>query len=149
MRAAIALCVLVGSAALADEPNKDDALKAEMKKFEGVWEGYAVEGKGEKPNSGPVHLRLTITGNKITAVDLGNNNKDMGNGTYKLDPTKATKEIDATGIVLPGKRERNFVGIYSLDGDTLKWCVNNRQPERPTEFRTVGGKYLLILKRTK
>jgi uncharacterized protein (TIGR03067 family) len=73
----------------------------------------------------------------------------MGSGVYSIDPTKPLKEIDATGIVLPGKRERTYLGIYELSGDTLKWCVDNRQTERPTEFRTSRGNYLLILKRKK
>ena len=148
MRAALALCLFLGSVALAQEPKEPDA-KAEMKKLEGVWEGYAVDGKGEKPNQGPVHLRVTIKDNKMTAVDLANNNKDMGSGTFKLDPSKPVKEIDATGVVLPGKKDREFLGIYELDGDTLKWCVDNRRKERPTEFRTASGNYLLILKRKK
>jgi uncharacterized protein (TIGR03067 family) len=147
MRTAIAQVLLLSSIALAEEPKQSDAVKAELKKLEGVWEGYAVEGKGEKPNQGPVHLRITITGDKMTAVDLANNNKDMGSGTFKLDPSKPVKEIDATGVVLPGKKDRTFEGIYELDGDTLKWCVDNRRNARPTEFRTINGNYLLILKR--
>ena len=90
-----------------------------------------------------------IADSKISAIDLGNGNKDMGSGTCKLDPSKPKKEIDATGIVLPGKRERTFAGIYELDGDTLKWCVDNRQKERPSEFRTGSGNFLLILKSKK
>ena len=69
--------------------------------------------------------------------------------TFKLDPTQKLKEMDATGGVLPAKKDRTFLGIYELDGDTLKWCVDNRRKERPTEFRTANGAYLLILKRRK
>ena len=147
MRSAIAMCVLLGSAIWADD--RQDAIKTDLSKLKGTWEGYAVEGKGETPDRGPVHLRLTITEDKISATDLRNGNKDMGSGTYTIDPSKPVKEIDATGVVLPGKRARTFVGIYELAGDTLKWCVDNRQDERPTEFRTGNGKYLLILKRKK
>ena len=64
-----------------------------------------------------------------------------------LTVPRPRRVINATGVVLPGKRERTFLGIYSLEGDTLKWCVDNRQKERPTEFRSAGGKYLLVLKR--
>jgi len=126
-----------------------DDLDGEVKKLAGTWEGYAVEGTGEKPDRGPVHVRLKFEGTKIDAIDLGNGGKEMGSGTFKLDPSKNLKEIDATGVVLPGKRERSFQGIYEFDGDTLRWCVDNRGKERPTEFRTHGGKYLLILKRQK
>jgi uncharacterized protein (TIGR03067 family) len=149
MRPVVACVILLGSGAWATERDNEPAVKAELKKLEGTWEGYAVEGKGEKPDRGPVHIRITIAGDKISAVDLGNKEKDMGSGTFKIDPTKQLKEIDATGIVLPGKREKTYQGIYELDGDTLKWCVDNRQKERPTEFRTVSGNFLLILKRKK
>lgn len=123
--------------------------EADAQKLSGTWEGYAVEGTGERPDRGPVHVRLKISGDKIEAFDLGANAKEMGTGSFTLDPGKTLKEIDAKGIILPGKRERTFAGIYELDGDTLRWCVDNRQKERPTEFRTHAGKYLLILKRQK
>ena len=148
MRTLFALVVVLASPVLAEEPKQPEAVKAELKKLDGVWEGYAVEGKGEKPDRGPVHLRLTIKGDTITAFDL-KDNKDMGRGTFKLDPTQKLKTLDATGVLLPAKRDRTFLGIYELDGDTLKWCVDNRRKDRPTEFRTNNGAYLLILKRKK
>ncbi|MBN9120623.1 MAG: TIGR03067 domain-containing protein [Planctomycetes bacterium] len=148
MRAALALCLLLGSGAPAQEPKKPDP-KAEMKKLEGVWEGFVVEGKGERADRGPYQLRITVTGDKMTAVDL-KNNKDMGSGTFKIDPTKSLKTLDATGVVPPAKRDKTYLGVYELDGDTLKWCVDNRQRgERPTEFRSNNGNFLMILKRKK
>jgi uncharacterized protein (TIGR03067 family) len=154
MRIALVFTILasaiVASISLADEPQSSAAAQAEMKQLAGTWEGYAVEDRGERPDRGPVHLRLVIEGDKISAVDLGSpDKKDMGSGAFKLDPGKEVKEIDATGVILPGKRERTFLGIYEVDGDTFRWCVDNRSKERPTEFRTIGGKYLLILKRQK
>lgn len=150
MRITIVLCVLIGATAWATEPSKEDVVKEELKKLQGTWEGYAVEGKGETPDRGPVKVRITIKDGKMTAVDLANKKeKDLGNGTFTLDPSKKLRQMDATGIVLPGKRERTFQGIYELEGDTLKWCVDNRQKERPSEFRTGAGNYLIILKRKK
>jgi uncharacterized protein (TIGR03067 family) len=147
MRAVLALGLLFGSVALAQEPKRPDT-KAELKKLEGVWEGYVVEGKGERPDRGPYKMRLTITGEKMVAIDL-NNNKDMGSGTFKINPAKSVKEMDATGIVLPAKRDKTYLGIYELDGDTLKWCVDNRRMEHPTEFRSNNGSFMMILKRKK
>lgn len=149
MRTALIIGVLLCSPLSADDTQQKKLVAADLKMLEGTWEGYTVEGTGENPNSGPIHLRLTITRTKISAVDLGKNNKDMGSGMYTIDPSKSLKEIDATGIILPGRRKRTYPGIYEIDGDTLKWCVDNRRKSRPTEFRTAGGKYLLILKRKK
>ena len=40
----------------------------------------------------------------------------------------------------------NYVGIYTHEGDTLKWCVSPQQA-RPQTFETKKGQFLLILKR--
>ena len=64
-------------------------------------------------------------------------------------PAKSVKEMDATGIVLPARKDKTYLGIYELDGDTLKWCVDNRRMEHPTEFRSNGGNFMMILKRKK
>ena len=146
MHAAVVGFLLLALTACGDEPGGG---AAELKKLAGTWEGYVVEGEGVNPDRGPVHLRVTIAEAKIDAVDLGQGGKEMGSGTFQIDPAQDIKQIDATGVILPGKRERTFAGIYSLDGDTLKWCVDNRGQVRPTEFRTEKGKYLLILKRKK
>jgi uncharacterized protein (TIGR03067 family) len=149
MRTVAILGLLLASVAGGNEPAAGDAAQDELKKLAGTWEGYVVEGEGERPDRGPVHLRVTIEGDKIAAVDLGQGGKEMGSGTFTIDPAKETKVIDATGVILPGKRERTFAGIYALDGDTLKWCVDNRGKDHPQDFRTEKGNYLLILKRKK
>jgi len=149
MRTVLTLLVLIGPPASADDAKQQQASKAELKKLEGAWEGYVVEGKGERPDQGPVHLRLIVVEAGISAVDLGHGNRDMGSGTCTIDPTRPMKELDATGTLLPGKRVRTFLGIYEVDGDTLRWCVDNRGRGRPTEFRSANGNYLLILKRKK
>jgi uncharacterized protein (TIGR03067 family) len=147
MRLAAALLVLFALPVFADSrqrPNESDTGK-----LAGTWEGYVVDGRGENPNRGPVHLRLVISGNRMSAYDLSgpDTNKPLGSGIYRVGARSPLPELDATGIVLPGKRERTFIGVYELDGDTLRWCVDNRGKERPSEFRTAAGKYLLVLKR--
>jgi uncharacterized protein (TIGR03067 family) len=42
---------------------------------------------------------------------------------------------------------RQYVGIYELQGDTLRWCASNRNGERPTTMATGQGSYLMILRR--
>jgi uncharacterized protein (TIGR03067 family) len=143
MKILLILGSLCGAMAQADERAE------EFKKLQGDWEGYVVEGRGERPDRGPIHLRLTIKDSSISAIDLGEGNKDMGSGTCTIDSGQGVKQLDATGIVLPGKRERTFLGIYEVEGDTLRWCVDNRQKQRPSEFRTNSGNYLLVLKRKK
>jgi uncharacterized protein (TIGR03067 family) len=120
---------------------------AERKKLQGVWRGWVVDGKGENPDRGPLNLEVTITADKISARNLQDKGKNMGEGTYRLDPTKRIKEIDATGVVLPAVRAKTYAGIYQIDGDTLRWCVDNQGKTRPTEFASRKGQFLLVLKR--
>ena len=134
----------------ASKPTSKDAVPSdrskEREKLAGTWQGFVVNGKGENPNAGPVKLEVTITGDKMTAKDLQAGNKSMGEGSYKLDIAKKT--IDPTGTAGPEKG-KSYQGIYSLEGDTLKWCVGNPGDARPTQFVTKSGQYLLILKRQK
>jgi uncharacterized protein (TIGR03067 family) len=66
----------------------------------------------------------------------------------KLDPTKSPKHVDlehyATGVPA-------WPGIYELNGDDLKVCLNLEGKARPTEFKTKAGDkcLLLVLKRKK
>jgi uncharacterized protein (TIGR03067 family) len=122
----------------------DDAALAERQRLVGVWKGHAVEGTGEKPG-GPVKLTVTITLEQISAVQ--DDKKDLGAGSYKLNPAAQPKRLDGTyvrGQVPKGL----YQGIYQLEGDTLKWCTAlPRGKEPPREFRTEKGIYLMILKR--
>jgi uncharacterized protein (TIGR03067 family) len=120
----------------------------EQARFEGTWEGYVVMGRGEKPDDGPVKLRLVVKGDKMTATDL-RANKSLGEGTFKIDPSKKIKEIDSSGTVMGAGKSRSYPGIYEIQGDTLKWCVDNQGKARPTDFVSAKAQYLLILKRQK
>ena len=114
------------------------------KKLAGTWRGFAVEGMGEKPDQGPVKLELTITENEISAVKDGK--EDMGAGTYRIDPSQSPAWFEGTRTKGAGPKGP-YLGIFRLEGDTLRWCVANPRAPRPTEFKTVKGQFLMILKR--
>jgi len=67
-------------------------------------------------------------------------------GTFKLDPAAKTKAID---ILVKG--DKDTLGVYELDGDTLKLCTApSGKMTRPTEFKADGkGTYVITLKRVK
>ena len=138
-----AIALMAIAAIGADAPDKP---AAEVPKLDGVWEGFAVEGKGEKPNRGPVHLKLTVKGDHIDAERLDGQALPMNEGTYKITPA-TPMQMDGTEISTRA-RNRVFLGICELSGDTLKWCVSTRK-ERPTEFETKSPNFLVILKRQK
>jgi uncharacterized protein (TIGR03067 family) len=116
-------------------------------KLQGVWRGWVVNGKGEKPDQGPVNLEVTVQGDRITAKQLNPGaDPNLGEGTFQLTVAAAARTIDATRTSMPGKGQ-TYAGIYELDGDSWRWCVSPKKGERPTEFVTRKGQFLLILKR--
>jgi uncharacterized protein (TIGR03067 family) len=114
---------------------KDEDAKA-RKELVGVWKGQVDEGA-----TGHV---LTFTTATITGTKDGR--QSLGAGSFKLDLSADPPRMDATRTK-GGKKGEKYLGIYSLDGDTLKWCVGLPGGKRPTELATKEGQFLLILKR--
>jgi uncharacterized protein (TIGR03067 family) len=137
--------LLVGTA---DAQNTKAAGDAD--RLQGTWRGWVVFGKGENPNQGPVQLEITVKGDRITGKHLGGmggQNPDLGEGTYKLGAAGNVRTIDAVGVAGQSKN-RTFLGIYAIEGDTLKWCSGNGpQTPRPAEFVTRKANYYMILKK--
>jgi uncharacterized protein (TIGR03067 family) len=128
-----------GEAAAADEAR-------ERARLAGVWKGFAVEGTGENPDRGPVKLELTFTEKTIHGIQIKKNGRmDHGTGNFYLDLNANPRQLDGKQVNERG-RARAYIGIYTLEGDTLKWCVSPRKV-RPTTFETKKGQFLLILKR--
>jgi uncharacterized protein (TIGR03067 family) len=141
-----AMCVgwsVLACAWAADESS--DTARGELL---GTWRGYVVEGKGEQPDRGPVHLELTITRHRITAIQFqGGQEVDLGEGTFDVQHEASPCVLDAQKKLANPNRREVWLGIYELRGDTLKWCVGRRT--RPESFETREGAFLMILRRTK
>ncbi len=137
-----ALALAVG--ALAGEGGKEEGA---VPKLDGVWTGFTVLGKGEEPDRGPVHLKLTIKGERVAAERLDGQELPMKEGTVKLTPGKPM-QMDGTTVSARGRAQR-FLGIAELNGDTLRWCVSTPNNPRPTEFETKSPSFLVILKRAR
>jgi uncharacterized protein (TIGR03067 family) len=120
---------------------------ADRKKLTGVWKGWVVEGKGEQPNQRRMAITLTIKGDTVTGIQ--GDGQDLGEGTYTMRTVNGMKQMDTTRTRNPG-RGQNYNGIYSLEGDTFKWCVSN-PPGRgwPGELQSKTGQFLMILQRQK
>jgi uncharacterized protein (TIGR03067 family) len=63
---------------------------------------------------------------------------------FRLDATRTPREI-----TLLTQQGVEWPGIYLLDGNSLKICVKQNGPERPTTFTTKGrdGVFLYIMER--
>ncbi len=115
----------------------------------GVWRGWIVHGRGENPNEGEMEIELTIEGNRMTGRELGTRRgpaEGLGAGTFTMTGNGRTGNLDADGT--SGSQDgRHSMGIYELDGQTLKWCVTQRNRQRPQVMATDRGNYLLILRK--
>ncbi|MCE9531367.1 MAG: TIGR03067 domain-containing protein, partial [Planctomycetes bacterium] len=99
------------------------------------------------PRQRRMKIEVTIKGDTIMAVQDGS--KSLGEGTFVAQVAKGGKNMNATRTNNPGKGQ-TYNGIYSLDGDTLKWCVSSPPGrERPTELVSKTGQFLMVLTREK
>ena len=118
-----------GSGTLADD--KAD-LEKEVRKFQGAWTFESSETGGkELPASELAGLILTFEGDKHT-VKKGNEVIQVG--TQKLDPSKSPKAIDVT-LTEGVNKGAVMLGIYEINGDTLKVCFDAEGKKRPTQFK--------------
>ena len=134
-----ALCCALGFTASGGfgNPADDKAdVEKEVRKFQGTWtfESCATGGK-ELPAGELKGLILTFEDDKHT-VKKGDEVIQVG--TQKLDPSKSPKTIDVTMVEGPHKGTV-MLGIYEIDGDTLKVCFDPEGKTRPTEFKSPPG----------
>ena len=104
----------------------------------GVW-------SGGMPGDPPGSIELTITPTKITGRNA-RTGESLGEGTYEIDPRR--KFIDTHGLD-SSVRGKSYVGLYSLEGDTLKWVSNSHRKKRPVDLvhRPDRDQFLMVLKR--
>jgi uncharacterized protein (TIGR03067 family) len=137
-------CALGLAAASVQADDKPDAAKA-LEKFQGTWTFESVEVDGKKESSAwgekLKNLKITFAGNKFT-VKKGD--KVVQAGTQKLDPSKSPKAVDATVTEGNGKG-RKMLGIYEIEGDTLKVCFDPEGKKRPTEFKSTAGSSTVLI----
>jgi uncharacterized protein (TIGR03067 family) len=119
----------------------DDTADKDLKHIQGVWriESREVGGKKE-PTEKSKDITITIDGDKVT-VKLGD--KVLMAGTQRLDSAKTPKAIDTT-IVEGEHKGTVMLGIYEIDGETLKVCFDTEGKKRPTEFKTAEGTKLFL-----
>jgi uncharacterized protein (TIGR03067 family) len=130
---AVGFAVAGGSSTLADD--KAD-LEKEARKFQGTWTFESIEAGGQKlPADQLKGLILIFEGDKHT-VKKGDEVIQVG--TQKIDASKSPKTIDVTMTEGPHKGTV-MLGVYEIDGDTLKVCFDSAGKKRPTEFKSEPG----------
>ena len=115
--------------------DKDDAGKKELEKLQGTWNFVIVVIDGNQLPKGEGPQTITFKGDTIT-VKQGD--KVLQAGTHKLDPSTKPNSVDAKITEGEGKGG-SMLGIYELNGDTLKVCFDMQGKKRPTEFKAPSG----------
>lgn len=123
-------------------PKKDDKPKSDSEAILGAWVLDKFEGQDQPPPGVVVKFNFTKDGKM--GIELGDRMREKGG--YKIDPNTKPKSID-----IADPQGETTLGIYELDGDTLKMCiVRGKNMVRPTEFKVTGKKMMLFhLKRVK
>jgi hypothetical protein len=81
MKDKLVLTALLSVLAAVSATGAESDDQQERKKLTGVWKGFAVEGRGENPDRGPVKLELTFTERSIKGLEFkGTNVVNHGEG---------------------------------------------------------------------
>jgi uncharacterized protein (TIGR03067 family) len=138
MKAVIAVLAV----ALVAGGDKPDPAKADKEKMQGTWTMTESLRDGEEaiPEEDRKELRLTIKDNKRT---IKVRDEVVSEATYTLDATTKPKGITIKVDTGPLK-DKELPGIYELDGDKLKICLNLTGKDRPKEFKSENGSGTLL-----
>ena len=126
------------------EPPADPTKQTPEQMLQGAWKLVSVQRGGKDlPAKRAEGMRLLVSGKTFTLKD-GQRDEVV---TFKVDATKKPLAID----LMPDKaRDKPVLGIFLVEGVTLKLCWSKGGP-RPTEFTTKQGsdEVLFVLRREK
>jgi uncharacterized protein (TIGR03067 family) len=135
------VCILTAIA-----PAQDDAVKKDLKAFQGTWKLVAMEVDGQEVAADKLSGATLKIQDKKYSLTTG---KQLHEVEITLDPGKKPKEIDMKFLDGPNK-DRVGRGIYQIEGDTLKICrALDPQEARPQDFKTAckNGYFTIVWQR--
>jgi uncharacterized protein (TIGR03067 family) len=140
--------VLIVTLVMGSAYGQQDAAKKEAARLEGEWSMVSGEANGQPMPPEFVKTGKRVAKNGETTISIGG--QLYFKAKFTVDPTKKPKAIDyvMTEGFTKGKTQ---LGIYELDGDTVKFCFAAPGKDRPTEFTSKPGseRTLSVWKRDK
>jgi uncharacterized protein (TIGR03067 family) len=109
----------------------------EIKSLQGSWTVVAVEVEGQ-PMEG-MAAQVVVKGDRFTTTGMG----AAYEGRVTVDAAQRPKHFTLEFTEGPEKGNTN-PGIYELEGDIWRICLNTRGGPRPAEFTTTPGSGLAL-----
>jgi uncharacterized protein (TIGR03067 family) len=141
--AVVSLMGGVGLSGAADEA-KEEAVKKELKALQGTWRPISQELDGKKTSEEELKDRAVVF-DAAGKASLRHGDKILLESAWKIDPTKKPKAVDST-YTSGENKGKTRLGIYELEGDTLRVCLGPIGKERPTEFSSKPGSGNLLFR---
>jgi uncharacterized protein (TIGR03067 family) len=113
-----------------------DAIKKEMTQLEGEWSMVSGEADGQSMPKAMVQSGKRVAKDGKTTITMGG--QVYFKARFTIDPTQKPKAIDYAMTEGPTKG-KTHLGIYELDGDSVKFCFAAPGKARPTQFTAKQG----------
>lgn len=117
--------------------DKDALAERELKAMAGTWKEISRQRNGQLVATDELG---TMTQDELGSAAAGGGDRFGLTYTVRIDPTASPKTIDY--IVTGGAVVR--LGIYELNGDTLRICLARPGAARPKEFASPAGQDLVL-----
>lgn len=122
----------------------EKAAKTDQDRLQGKWQVMSIEmqGKVYKRDDKPDGWKIVFENEIVIEGNQLRHDWSTG-GTFKLDEKQTPKQISFTDK----ENSAVFLGIYSIEGDTVTICVNGdgKSTKRPDDFKTKEDQPLILM----
>src|SRR5262245_54052314 len=134
--ASVILVLLIAIPVAQSPAAKEKAVNQALQRLQGTWRPVSAIENGVAVPTNKLKDQTFFIGADTFLIRQGQTALQAGN--LQLDPTASPATVNA--IVKQGqKKDTTLLGIYSLDGDTLKICFDPQGQERPKELASAEG----------
>lgn len=107
----------------------------DIEQMQGVWKIVSLEMDGQSISPSLLEgAQIVVEGDRFTSSGMG----APYEGTIEIDSSTTPKNFNLTFAAGPEKGNTNL-GIYELDGDRWRICLNTSGTTRPSQFAAEAG----------